>query len=78
MTLWHGRLTGGTAEEVMAFSASLHYDRELAADDLVGSRAHVRGLGRGGILTEDEVATLMAALDQVERELTSDSFKFAP
>ncbi|HEV3266215.1 MAG TPA: argininosuccinate lyase [Acidimicrobiales bacterium] len=78
MTLWQGRLTGGTAEEVMAFSVSLHYDRELAADDLIGSRAHVRGLGRGGILTDDEVATLMAALDQVERELASDSFKFAP
>jgi argininosuccinate lyase len=78
MTLWHGRLTGGMAEEVMALSVSLHFDRELAADDLAGSRAHVRGLGRGGILTDDEVATLLAALDQVERELASDTFKFAP
>jgi argininosuccinate lyase len=78
MTLWHGRLTGGMAEEVMALSVSLHFDRELGADDLAGSRAHVRGLGRGGILAEDEVATLLAALDQVERELDSDRFKFAP
>ncbi|HEX3841825.1 MAG TPA: argininosuccinate lyase [Acidimicrobiales bacterium] len=78
MTLWHGRLTGGMAEEVMALSVSLHFDRELAADDLAGSRAHVRGLGRGGILAEEEVATLLAALDQVERELSSDTFKFAP
>jgi argininosuccinate lyase len=78
MTLWHGRLSGGMAEEVMALSVSLHFDRELAADDLAGSRAHVRGLGRGGILAEDEVATLLAALDQVERELASDTFKFAP
>ena len=39
MTLWHGRLGGETAEEVMAFSVSLHYDRKLAADDLDGSRA---------------------------------------
>ena len=31
----------------MAYSVSLHYDRRLAADDLAGSRAHVRGLGRG-------------------------------
>jgi argininosuccinate lyase len=78
MTLWHGRLTGGMAEEVMALSVSIHFDRELAADDLAGSRAHVRGLGRGGILAEEEVATLLAALDQVERELASDSFKVAP
>jgi argininosuccinate lyase len=78
MTLWHGRLGGGTADEVMAFSVSLHYDRHLATDDLVGSRAHVRGLGRGGILDEEEVATLLAALDQVERELAADTFKFVP
>ncbi len=78
MTLWHGRLGGGTADEVMAFSVSLHYDRHLATDDLVGSRAHVRGLGRGGILDKEEVATLLAALDQVERELAADTFKFVP
>jgi argininosuccinate lyase len=78
MTLWKGRLSGGTADVVMAYSTSLHYDRRLAPDDLEGSRAHVRGLGRGGLLTEGEVDQLLAALDQVERELESGSFEFAP
>jgi argininosuccinate lyase len=78
MTLWHGRLGGGTADVVMAYSASLHFDRALALDDLTGSRAHVRGLGRGGLLDADEVAELLAALDQVETELTSEEFVFAP
>ena len=77
MTLWHGRLGGGTASEVMALSASLPFDRILAPDDLAGSRAHVRGLGRGGILDETEVATLITALDQVEAELASGTFAFA-
>ena len=45
-----GEVRGGTADVVMEFSASLAYDRLLAADDLAGSRAHVRGLGRGGLL----------------------------
>jgi argininosuccinate lyase len=78
MTLWHGRLGGGTADEVMAFSSSLHFDRRLASDDLVGSRAHVRGLGRGGMLSDAEVATLLTTLDQVEVELDDGSFVFAP
>ena len=43
MTLWHGRLSGGTADVVMEYSVSLHYDRQLALDDLAGSRAHVQG-----------------------------------
>ncbi len=39
----------------MAFTASLPYDRRLAADDLAGSRAHVRGLARAGVLDERRV-----------------------
>jgi len=78
MTLWHGRLGGGTADAVMAYSSSLDVDRVLAHDDLAGSRAHVRGLGRGGLLDEAEVAQLLAALDQVERELDAADFVFTP
>ncbi len=78
MTLWHGRFTTGTADAVMEYSSSLHYDRALAADDLAGSRAHVRGLGRGGLLDADEVGRLLDALGQVERELESGEFTFAP
>ncbi len=78
MTLWHGRLGGGTAPEVMAFSVSLPFDRALAAVDLEGSRAHVRGLGRAGILTDGEVATLVTAIARVEQELAEGSFAFAP
>ncbi len=77
MTLWHGRLSGGTADVVMEYSSSLHYDQRLALDDLAGSRAHVRGLGRGGLLTEDEVTELLAALDQVDAELVAGTFSFA-
>ena len=46
-TLWHGRFEGGPAEELLAFTVSLPFDQRLAADDLAGSRAHVRGLGPG-------------------------------
>jgi argininosuccinate lyase len=78
MTLWHGRLSDGTADVVMDYSVSLHYDRQLAHDDLTGSRAHVRGLGRGGLLSEHEVSTLLGALDQVGAELDAGEFRFEP
>ncbi|MGA2521532.1 MAG: argininosuccinate lyase, partial [Acidimicrobiales bacterium] len=77
MTLWEGRL-GGTADEVMAFTASLDFDRRLARDDLDGSRAHVRGLGRAGVLEKGEVAILLTALDRVGEELDSGIFAFQP
>ena len=50
----------------------------MAADDLAGSRAHVRGLVRGDLLDGDEAAAVLGALDQVEAELGSGEFAFQP
>jgi argininosuccinate lyase len=78
LTLWQGRLAGGPAEALWAFTASLSVDRWLASDDVAGSRAHVRGLARAGLLTEDEAGALQRALDTVDAELASGAFVFAP
>ena len=78
MTLWERRLGGSPADALMEFTASLDFDRRLAADDIAGSRAHVRGLGRAGILTQEEVSIVLAALNRVEEELAAGTFKFGP
>ena len=77
-TLWHGRFEGGPAEELMAFTVSLPFDARLAGDDITGSRAHVRGLARGGILTDAERDDVLAALDAVEAELAAGELVFLP
>ncbi|MGA0879484.1 MAG: argininosuccinate lyase, partial [Ilumatobacteraceae bacterium] len=55
-TLWHGRFAGGPAEELMAYTASLPFDRRLWREDIACSRAHVVGLAKVGILTTEESA----------------------
>ena len=77
-TLWHGRFDGDPADELMAYTASIGFDVRLAPDDIAGSRAHVRMLGRVGLLTDAEVDEVLAALDQTEQELASGEFDFAP
>jgi len=77
VTLWAGRLEGGPAEELWAFTASLDVDRRLAADDVAGSRAHVRGLARAGILSEEDAGAVLGALDTVDEELSSGTFVFS-
>jgi argininosuccinate lyase len=77
-TLWHGRFAGGPAEALLEFTVSLPFDRRLAPDDLAGSRAHVRGLGRAGILDVGEVEAVLEALESVEQELASGTFAFEP
>src|SRR5438445_10369995 len=78
MTLWHGRFADGPSDELLAFTESLSFDRRLAPDDLAGSRAHVAGLARAGVLTADEATDVVAALDRVGAELADGSFAFAP
>jgi argininosuccinate lyase len=78
MTLWHGRFAAGPADELLAFTESLSFDRRLAPDDLAGSRAHVAGLARAGILSDEEATAVLTALDQVEDELVDGAFGFVP
>jgi argininosuccinate lyase len=78
VTLWEHRLGEQPADALMAFTASLDFDRRLAGDDLAGSRAHVRGLMRAGVLTEQEMGILLAALNRVEDELADGTFRFLP
>ena len=75
-TLWHGRFAGGPADALMAYTVSLPFDRRLWRDDIIGSRAHVGGLARAGLLDDEELEAILAALDQVEGELADGSFAF--
>ncbi len=62
MRLWGGRFAEENDRRVADFTRSIDLDRELAADDIAGSIAHVRGLGRAGLLTDDEVGELVGGL----------------
>ena len=81
MRLWGGRF-GADPEEaderVAAFGRSIDVDAALAVDDLEGSIAHVRGLGRAGILTDEEVATLVAGLTDLRRDVENGELRWDP
>jgi argininosuccinate lyase len=64
------------AEVMMTFTSSLASDQRLAPDDVRGSIAHVRGLGRAGILSNEEVTALLAALEVVSGELADETFAY--
>ena len=68
MRLWGGRFSEENDQRAADFTRSIELDRELAADDIAGSIAHVRGLGRAGLLTEDEVGELIGGLTGLGRD----------
>ena len=74
--LWHGRFDTGPAAELVAFTESLSYDQRLLVDDIRCSKAHVRGLARGGLLDQDELGQILGALDAVEMEYRAGELTF--
>ena len=59
-------------------NASVDFDRRLWPQDIAGSRAHVRGLARAGVLSDQEADELDTGLGAVAAELESGDFEFQP
>ena len=81
MRLWGGRFSddGEEADErVAAFTRSIDVDRDLALDDLDGSIAHVHGLGHAGILSDEEVSTLVGGLSGLRRDVENGELRWDP
>jgi argininosuccinate lyase len=76
--LWGGRFAGGPSDALAALSLSVHFDWRLAPYDLAGSRAHARVLHRATLLTDDELAQLLGALDDLDAAVRSGEFRGTP
>jgi argininosuccinate lyase len=73
--LWGGRFAGGPAPELVELSRSTHFDWQLAAYDIAGSRAHARALAEAGYLTADELAGMIEALDTLDTDVADGTFR---
>jgi argininosuccinate lyase len=78
MRLWGGRFGEENDARVADFTRSIEVDAALALDDLRGSIAHVRGLGRAGLLTDEEVSTLVEGLDGLAEEVKARTLDWDP
>ena len=63
--LWGGRFTKETDELVYRFNASIMFDRRLYRQDIEGSVAHVRMLGKQGILSDAETQQIVDCLGEI-------------
>ena len=69
--LWGGRFASGPADAMAALSLSTHFDWRLAPYDLQQTKAHARVLNRAGLLTDDELHSVEAAIDELAAEVAS-------
>jgi argininosuccinate lyase len=66
---WGGRFSGGTDSRVEAFTESVSFDRRLYRHDILASQAHARMLAEVGLLTSEEAAAIVAALDAIAADI---------
>jgi argininosuccinate lyase len=76
MRVWGGRFAEENDERVATFTRSIEIDRELAADDIAGSIAHVRGLARAGLITEQELSALVDGLTALGEEVAAGTVEW--
>ena len=75
---WAGRFREPTDPAVEQFTVSLQSDLRMAAQDVRGSVAHVRALGRTRLLTPRETTAIERGLQRVLREIESGAFRAKP
>src|SRR5687767_7477892 len=61
-----------------ALNSSIAFDWRLAPYDIQQSLAHVRMLGRQGIIPGEDVAALEKGLEAVRQEVDTERFEFHP
>ncbi|HEU5204496.1 MAG TPA: argininosuccinate lyase [Candidatus Limnocylindrales bacterium] len=78
MRVWGGRFGEENDQRVADFTRSIDIDRELAAEDIEGSIAHVRGLARAGLLTEVELGALVDGLTALADAVATGTIEWDP
>lgn len=75
--LWGGRFQGKSEEWIDEFGASISFDQKLVRQDILGSLAHVKMLGRTGILTVEETAEITEGLKTLQTKLQEGNLQFS-
>src|SRR5215813_901735 len=74
--MWGGRF-GEHPDAVMEeINASIDFDRHLYRQDIAASKAHAAMLGKQGIISADDAASITHGLDTILSEIEGGTFTF--
>ncbi len=76
-TMWGGRFASGPDAVMEAINASIDFDKRMAAEDILASRAHANMLARQGVIRQEDQAEIDRGLDQIAGEIEDGTFTFS-
>jgi argininosuccinate lyase len=69
-----GRFSEPVSELVKRFTASVDFDKRLAAHDIEGSLAHAAMLAKVGVISADDLRDIVRGMQQIRGEITEGRF----
>ncbi len=75
--LWGGRFTKETDQQVYDFNASIHFDQRMYREDITGSIAHSRMLGKQGIISKEDMEAIIAGLESILADIENGTLEIS-
>lgn len=76
MKLWGGRFEKSTDKKVDDFNSSIRFDQRLYKQDITGSIAHARMLGKQGIISENDSVLIIKTLGEILNDVENGNVEF--
>lgn len=77
MKLWGGRFEKQTAHEVDDFNSSIHFDCRLYRQDILGSIAHAKMLGKQNIISKEDAELICQGLEEILHDIEEGRVSFS-
>ena len=75
MKLWAGRLQGQVDEKLNELNASIGFDSRMYKQDITGSIAHARMLGKQGIIPAEDAEKIVSGLTDILSEIENGTLE---
>lgn len=76
MKLWGGRFQKATDAKVDDFNSSIRFDYKMYRQDIKGSIAHSKMLGKQGIISESDSRAIATALEEILSDIEAGKVEF--
>nr|AGT02757.1 argininosuccinate lyase [Angomonas desouzai] len=74
--LWGGRFQKSTDKSVDDFNSSIRFDQRMYKQDIQGSIAHARMLGKQGIIPSKDSEAIIQGLEQIRKDIDDGKVQF--
>ncbi|MFY9328327.1 MAG: argininosuccinate lyase [Georgfuchsia sp.] len=71
---WSGRFSEPVSDLVKRYTASVHFDQRMALHDIRGSLAHAHMLAQQNIISNQDLASIVHGMAQIEAEIARGEF----